>query len=80
MDSICAPAGRICRQWMRRRRRHTRFKCDWSSDVCSSDLLITLRGAPMFMRMNIGAPRSVIRQALEQIANAANTQDPAQTE
>ena len=33
-----------------------------------------------FMRMNIGAPRSVIRQALEQIANAANTQDPAQTE
>src|SRR5207237_6717612 len=20
-------------------RRHTRFKCDWSSDVCSSDLL-----------------------------------------
>src|SRR4030066_1415158 len=20
-----------------RRRRHTRFKCDWSSDVCSSD-------------------------------------------
>src|SRR5207237_7252940 len=26
------------------RRRHTRFKCDWSSDVCSSDLL-DLRGA-----------------------------------
>src|SRR5260370_12775783 len=23
-----------------RRRRHTRFKCDWSSDVCSSDLPI----------------------------------------
>src|SRR5260370_32561121 len=22
------------------RRRHTRFKCDWSSDVCSSDLMI----------------------------------------
>src|SRR5882762_4631210 len=21
------------------RRRHTRFKCDWSSDVCSSDLI-----------------------------------------
>src|SRR5260370_41238422 len=21
------------------KRRHTRFKCDWSSDVCSSDLL-----------------------------------------
>src|SRR5256886_3996365 len=26
------------------RRRHTRFDCDWSSDVCSSDLL-TLIGA-----------------------------------
>src|SRR5260370_27563481 len=23
------------------RRRHTRFKCDWSSDVCSSDLRAT---------------------------------------
>src|SRR4029434_62096 len=23
------------------RRRHTRFKCDWSSDVCSSDLTHT---------------------------------------
>src|SRR5207237_7791198 len=24
------------------RRRHTRFKCDWSSDVCSSDLFMWL--------------------------------------
>src|SRR5260370_10472500 len=24
------------------RRRHTRFKCDWSSDVCSSDLWSTI--------------------------------------
>src|SRR2546430_5981391 len=24
------------------RRRHTRFDCDWSSDVCSSDLLFRL--------------------------------------
>src|SRR5438270_11624207 len=23
------------------RRRHTRFDCDWSSDVCSSDLSLT---------------------------------------
>src|SRR2546430_9156064 len=23
------------------RRRHTRFDCDWSSDVCSSDLTLT---------------------------------------
>src|SRR5260370_335150 len=26
------------------RRRHTRFKCDWSSDVCSSDLAFSLPG------------------------------------
>src|SRR5688572_29605904 len=26
------------------RRRHTRFDCDWSSDVCSSDLRIVLAG------------------------------------
>src|SRR5688572_32599849 len=25
-----------------RRRRHTRFDCDWSSDVCSSDLYVTV--------------------------------------
>src|SRR5688572_32663130 len=24
------------------RRRHTRFDCDWSSDVCSSDLVNTI--------------------------------------
>src|SRR3990167_9914406 len=24
--------------FFKRRRRHTRFDCDWSSDVCSSDL------------------------------------------
>src|SRR5260370_34757204 len=26
------------------RRRHTRFKCDWSSDVCSSDLTLDKEG------------------------------------
>src|SRR5688572_31109212 len=26
------------------RRRHTRFDCDWSSDVCSSDLMVYGRG------------------------------------
>src|SRR5207237_7323108 len=30
------------------RRRHTRFKCDWSSDVCSSDLIT---GTEMLMRL-----------------------------
>src|SRR2546430_6386421 len=28
----------VCRFFFSSRRRHTRFDCDWSSDVCSSDL------------------------------------------
>src|SRR5260370_6115216 len=32
------------------RRRHTRFKCDWSSDVCSSDLL----AGPQTKRLDLG--------------------------
>src|SRR5256886_7997930 len=31
------------------RRRHTRFDCDWSSDVCSSDLGNVLRGWPIVL-------------------------------
>src|SRR5260370_13226426 len=31
------------------RRRHTRFKCDWSSDVCSSDLLSGIRRCSEFV-------------------------------
>src|SRR2546430_4704888 len=30
--------GLICVFFFSSRRRHTRFDCDWSSDVCSSDL------------------------------------------
>src|SRR5260370_40880196 len=33
------------------RRRHTRFKCDWSSDVCSSDLSCRLGGFPNLSRL-----------------------------
>src|SRR5260370_26720540 len=29
----------MCVFFFSSRRRHTRFNCDWSSDVCSSDLL-----------------------------------------
>src|SRR2546430_7945322 len=31
------------------RRRHTRFDCDWSSDVCSSDLLCQQFGIPIVL-------------------------------
>src|SRR5260370_12339723 len=35
------------------RRRHTRFKCDWSSDVCSSDLCAAL-GLPLAAQQRQG--------------------------
>src|SRR6267143_5515587 len=31
------------------RRRHTRWNCDWSSDVCSSDLVDARKGAVKWM-------------------------------
>src|SRR5689334_24095709 len=39
------------------RRRHTRWNCDWSSDVCSSDLLSARDAAPIggALRPNAGA-------------------------
>src|SRR5256886_7393388 len=33
-----SPMGVCCDFFFSSRRRHTRFDCDWSSDVCSSDL------------------------------------------
>src|SRR5699024_4169628 len=41
------------------RRRHTRSKRDWSSDVCSSDLLRAIRAARSLLR-RIGAHADVI--------------------
>src|SRR5256886_15600213 len=38
------------------RRRHTRFDCDWSSDVCSSDLKLG-RSLERFARLRRLAPR-----------------------
>src|SRR2546430_8835107 len=35
------------------RRRHTRFDCDWSSDVCSSDL-VSPKGARKFQKRREG--------------------------
>src|SRR6476661_8100233 len=51
------------------RRRHTRFKCDWSSDVCSSDLAaeaLALRGLPFeIMPGTIVAGYSPIRSEID---------------
>src|SRR5260370_41587850 len=40
------------------RRRHTIFKCDWSSDVCSSDLAdaveLRIEGVPVLLLLGCG--------------------------
>src|SRR5688572_32547829 len=36
------------------RRRHTRFDCDWSSDVCSSDLVARLFDDPLHEAVIVG--------------------------
>src|SRR5690606_40510468 len=44
-------------------RRHTRFSRDWSSDVCSSDLLVlicTSGGGPEFVRPNAMPEKDLI--------------------
>src|SRR2546430_4171319 len=38
------------------RRRHTRFDCDWSSDVCSSDLKTSLILAPVVAAGGLTVP------------------------
>src|SRR6266481_479120 len=37
------------------RRRHTRWNCDWSSDVCSSDLAVYINTAQEFDGSDAGA-------------------------
>src|SRR5688572_31014386 len=41
---ICCPCRFFIFFFFSSRRRHTRFDCDWSSDVCSSDLLLFALG------------------------------------
>src|SRR2546427_4543345 len=50
------------------RRRHTRFDCDWSSDVCSSDLVFGTVG----VGMDVGHVRF---QVLERFNSYARRED-----
>src|SRR2546430_9817445 len=51
--------GRIALFFFSSRRRHTRFDCDWSSDVCSSDL--------DYDALTAGQSRVVAEEKLEQV-------------
>src|SRR2546430_3057660 len=43
------------------RRRHTRFDCDWSSDVCSSDLVHMLYGIKAAAQRALAADGYAVR-------------------
>src|SRR5438477_5342396 len=50
------------------RRRHTSLTCDWSSDVCSSDLLLRSRGARLapqspLLRVGIAEVAALVEEA-----------------
>src|SRR5882762_7576336 len=47
------------------RRRHTRFKCDWSSDVCSSDLLVVALAAGLPVAQIVGTAQKSSTSLLE---------------
>src|SRR5258707_11028231 len=47
------------------RRRHTRYWRDWSSDVCSSDLICMLRDAAFLFIGSSGLPASCDHRAQE---------------
>src|SRR6266480_6042807 len=46
------------------RRRHTRLTCDWSSDVCSSDLRLLVRAVP------VGGVVDVLGRAVDRVVAA----------
>src|SRR5260370_18242227 len=58
------------------RRRHTRFKCDWSSDVCSSDLKRPLYYAQR--TVNVASARLCLNEGvpMEDVCHAAGGPPP----
>src|SRR2546427_12099470 len=55
------------------RRRHTRFDCDWSSDVCSSDLgAVTFRSALSIGSAKLAEEENEIEKLAEEIQRAVD--------
>src|SRR5690606_41182526 len=51
--------------------RHTRFSRDWSSDVCSSDLVVAGHGAARVLDLGVGGQQRVEPEHVAQLADAA---------
>src|SRR5690242_21276614 len=54
------------------RRRHTRLTCDWSSDVCSSDL----RGIYKGLFVGIGSPLRALAEIKRELGRASRLSHP----
>src|SRR2546427_12961366 len=59
------------------RRRHTRFDCDWSSDVCSSDLVLRQRGLTPTLTL-AGGGKARAQQAAQRLSAELGLQDQVQ--
>src|SRR5688572_32274101 len=61
------------------RRRHTRFDCDWSSDVCSSDLVSLIQGAERRLTATLPVPGRTRWTVFDPVSGAfyVNIADPA---
>src|SRR6267143_6085429 len=57
------------------RRRHTRWNCDWSSDVCSSDLDRFAKGAKVHMRPPRDEDLPALRELIDAYADALRDSD-----
>src|SRR6266853_4635131 len=58
------------------RRRHTRFDCDWSSDVCSSDLRILVLTGPFLVDQVARVVPQIPRAQIFAEPRAASTAPP----
>src|SRR5256886_1799396 len=54
----------FCLFFFSSRRRHTRFDCDWSSDVCSSDLVLVADDRELPVRRGQARLRDAVHQTL----------------
>src|SRR5688572_31806455 len=72
----------MCLFFFSSRRRHTRFDCDWSSDVCSSDLpasLVKVEPAAPVLSISIAATDRKDDVKLGQALLRLNEEDPSLT-
>src|SRR5438270_11146413 len=54
------------------RRRHTRFDCDWSSDVCSSDLLSEAKAFFLDLGLKVQAEWELDGEQLDRIVGLSD--------